>query len=60
MNLQLGEISAIIVSSPKLAKEVFKTHDVSFATRPQLLSAQILAYNSTDIFLLHMVIIGDK
>ncbi|KAJ1415264.1 Cytochrome P450 [Sesbania bispinosa] len=49
MHLQLGEISTVIVSSPKIAKEIMKTHDVAFANRPQLLSPQILAYGATDI-----------
>ncbi|CAK8539819.1 unnamed protein product [Lathyrus sativus] len=49
MHLQLGEISTVIVSSPKLAKEVMKTHDVVFANRPKLLAPEIMVYGSKDI-----------
>ncbi|KAI9115522.1 hypothetical protein K1719_013191 [Acacia pycnantha] len=49
MHLNLGERSTIVVSSPQVAKQVFKTHDLIFAQRPNLLSAQIFLYNSTEI-----------
>ncbi|CAJ1941489.1 unnamed protein product [Sphenostylis stenocarpa] len=49
MHLQLGEISAVIVSSPDMAKEIMKTHDLNFVQRPELLCPKILAYESTDI-----------
>nr|QDZ36311.1 CYP71BE125 [Melia azedarach] len=49
MRLQLGEVSAIIVSSPEIAKEVMKTHDAIFARRPFLISAKCLTYDYTDI-----------
>ncbi|XP_019198315.1 PREDICTED: premnaspirodiene oxygenase-like [Ipomoea nil] len=49
MHLQIGEISAVIVSSPEMAKEFLRTHDLVFATRPELMAAKILFYNSSDI-----------
>ncbi|KAK7292474.1 hypothetical protein RIF29_08255 [Crotalaria pallida] len=49
MHLQLGEISAVIVSSPNMAKEIMKTHDLSFANRPKFLSSEIIAYGSSDM-----------
>ncbi|XP_045820131.1 cytochrome P450 71D11-like [Trifolium pratense] len=49
MHLQLGEISTIVVSSPEYAKEVLKTHDVIFASRPKIVAVDILLYGSTDI-----------
>ena len=49
MHLQLGEVSNIIVSCPQTAAEVMRTHDIIFANRPYMLSANILLYSTTDI-----------
>ncbi|KAK3027422.1 hypothetical protein RJ639_042062 [Escallonia herrerae] len=49
VHLQLGEISAVVVSSPRVAKELLKTHDIAFANRPGSLASEIILYNGTDI-----------
>ncbi|KAK7363846.1 hypothetical protein VNO77_06005 [Canavalia gladiata] len=49
MHLQLGEISAVIASSPSMAQEIMKTHDLAFAQRPGCLCSDIMAYGSMDI-----------
>ncbi|RHN57897.1 putative premnaspirodiene oxygenase [Medicago truncatula] len=49
MHLKLGEVPYIIVSSPEMAKEIMKTHDITFCDRPNLLLPTILTYNNTDI-----------
>ncbi|XP_065864761.1 cytochrome P450 71D445-like [Euphorbia lathyris] len=49
MHLQLGELSHIVISSPETAKEVMKTHDITFATRPHVLQLAQLTYNYSDM-----------
>lgn len=51
MHLQLGEVSTIVVSSPRWAKEVLTTYDITFANRPETLTGEIIAYHNTDIVL---------
>nr|XP_016497448.1 PREDICTED: premnaspirodiene oxygenase-like [Nicotiana tabacum] len=48
-HLRLGEISIIVVSSPEMAKEIMKTQDLRFATRPEFMAGDIIFYNYTDI-----------
>jgi hypothetical protein len=45
MELKLGSIRAIVISSPKMAKEVLKIHDLVFASRPKFINSQITSYN---------------
>ncbi|XP_022716765.1 cytochrome P450 71D10-like [Durio zibethinus] len=49
MHLQLGEVSTVIVSSPEVAKEVMKTHDVNFSYRPALVVPKVTTYDFTNI-----------
>ncbi|BAT88525.1 hypothetical protein VIGAN_05204300 [Vigna angularis var. angularis] len=49
MHLQLGEVSTIVISSAECAKEVMKTHDINFATRPKVLAIDVICYNCTNI-----------
>ncbi|XVE69780.1 hypothetical protein DITRI_Ditri10aG0018200 [Diplodiscus trichospermus] len=49
MSLRLGFRSTLVVSSAKMAKEVMKTHDLQFCSRPSLIATQKLAYNGLDL-----------
>ncbi|KAF4377713.1 hypothetical protein F8388_011466 [Cannabis sativa] len=49
MYLKIGQVPTIVVSSPEFAKEVMRTHDTIFASRPQTLFANIMLYGCTDM-----------
>ncbi|KAL8033432.1 hypothetical protein ABFX02_13G158700 [Erythranthe guttata] len=49
MHLQIGQLSTVIISSPEAAKQVMKTHDINFASRPSILVPEIISYNCTSI-----------
>ncbi|XP_022973389.1 cytochrome P450 71A3-like [Cucurbita maxima] len=47
--LHLGTKPTIVVSSPQLARDIMKTHDLTFANRPKSSMADKLLYGSKDI-----------
>ncbi|KAK2972209.1 hypothetical protein RJ640_030754 [Escallonia rubra] len=47
--LQLGRVNTVVISSARLAELVLKSHDHVFASRPQLLAAQYLSFNCSDV-----------
>ncbi|XP_050210554.1 desmethyl-deoxy-podophyllotoxin synthase-like [Mercurialis annua] len=49
MQLQIGEVPTVIISSSEHAKQVLKTHDILFAQRPFLLAADIILYKASDV-----------
>ncbi|KAH6790919.1 hypothetical protein C2S51_005925 [Perilla frutescens var. frutescens] len=49
MHLKLGEASAVVVSSPGIAKQILKDHDPIFANRPQGVAVEIMWYNYVDV-----------
>ncbi|XP_059298632.1 5-OH-xanthotoxin synthase-like [Lycium ferocissimum] len=48
-SLKLPSVPIVVVSSAKLAKEVWKTQDLVFCSKPSTLSQQRLSYNGRDI-----------
>ncbi|KAK4592602.1 hypothetical protein RGQ29_016933 [Quercus rubra] len=49
MQLQLCEVMAIIISSPKVVEEVLKTHDAALANRPIVLAIEVMCYGNSGI-----------
>ncbi|GFP93739.1 cytochrome p450 71d13 [Phtheirospermum japonicum] len=49
VHLQLGEVSAFVISSPQAAKEVLKDQDPACADRPESIGGKIMWYDNTDI-----------
>ncbi|KAL3849155.1 hypothetical protein ACJIZ3_011037 [Penstemon smallii] len=47
--LKHGSTPVIVINSKKLAKQILKTNDLSFCTRPPVLGQQKLAYEGIDI-----------
>uniref|UniRef100_M1A611 Cytochrome P450 n=1 Tax=Solanum tuberosum TaxID=4113 RepID=M1A611_SOLTU len=48
-SLKLASVPIVVVSSAKLAKEVLKTQDLVFCSKPSLVGQQKLSYNGHDI-----------
>ncbi|THG04436.1 hypothetical protein TEA_003284 [Camellia sinensis var. sinensis] len=46
MLVQLGNIPTIVVSSPRVAELFLKTHDIVFASRPNIQTAKYLTYEN--------------
>lgn len=51
MFLQLDSVPTLVVSSAAMAKEVLRTHDLTFASRPALYATEKLGYNGLSISL---------
>ena len=49
MFLQLGSVPTLVVSSADMAKEIFKTHDITFSGRPALYAAKRLSYGCKSV-----------
>ena len=49
MLLHLGQVPTLIVSSAEMAREIMRTHDHIFASRPSLKAAKILLFDSMDV-----------
>ncbi|KAJ4721024.1 putative Cytochrome P450 [Melia azedarach] len=49
MSLRLGSVPTLVVSSAKMAKEILKTHDLQFCSRPSLIGQQKLSYQGLDL-----------
>ncbi|KAF8666112.1 hypothetical protein HU200_053826 [Digitaria exilis] len=52
MHLQLGELHVVVISSADAAKEVLKTHDVTFATRAMSLTVKATIGDRLGLFFL--------
>ncbi|KAH6815952.1 hypothetical protein C2S51_020772 [Perilla frutescens var. frutescens] len=51
IHMKLGPIPLLVITSSKLAKEVLKTQDLAFCSRPNFIGPQKFAYDASDIAL---------
>jgi hypothetical protein len=49
MFINLGSVRTLVVTSPKVAEVVLKTHDINFASRPFVTVTTVTTYNFSDI-----------
>ncbi|KAL3537119.1 hypothetical protein ACH5RR_000485 [Cinchona calisaya] len=49
MHLQLGEISTVVVTSAKMAKEILVTQHPAFASKPDTLATRIIWYDQGNV-----------
>nr|GMC53502.1 cytochrome P450 83B1-like [Ipomoea batatas]GMC53503.1 cytochrome P450 83B1-like [Ipomoea batatas] len=49
MGMKLGSREVVVISSARMAKEVLKTHDLAFCSRPSLIGRQRLSYDGLEI-----------
>ena len=49
-SLRLGSVPCIVVTSPELAKEFLKTHELSFINRSQSTAVEHMTYNASFAF----------
>ncbi|KAI3447311.1 hypothetical protein Pfo_003976 [Paulownia fortunei] len=49
MSMKLGSVPVLVVSSPEMAKEVLKTNDLAFSSRPRVLGQDKLSYSGLDV-----------
>nr|XP_010910161.2 premnaspirodiene oxygenase-like [Elaeis guineensis] len=49
MLLKLGEVNTLVVSSPEAAREIMKTHDITFANRPMPIGSKMASYGGKDL-----------